>query len=74
MIENAEGDLAMQGTSAREGADALLARYPKANIRAFTATGQESGRLTEADALIAYLQSLGTAIDFKLYDDKANIR
>jgi cytochrome c oxidase cbb3-type subunit 2 len=74
MIENAEGDLAMQGASAREGADALLARYPKANIRAFTATGQESGRLTEADALIAYLQSLGTAIDFKLYDDKANIR
>ena len=32
------------------------------------------GRLTEADALIAYLQSLGTAVDFKLYDDEANIR
>ena len=31
-------------------------------------------RLTEADALIAYLQSLGTEVDFKLYDDKANIR
>ena len=32
------------------------------------------GRVTEADALIAYLQMLGTLVDFKLYDDKANIR
>ena len=31
-------------------------------------------RVTEADALIAYLQMLGTLVDFKLYDDKANIR
>ena len=31
-------------------------------------------RITEADALIAYLQMLGTQVDFKLYDDKANIR
>ena len=31
-------------------------------------------RITEADALIAYLQVLGTLVDFKLYDDKANIR
>ena len=52
----------------------LLQRYPKANIRAFTATGAASGKLTEADALIAYLQSLGTEVDFKLYDDKANVR
>ena len=32
------------------------------------------GQITEADALIAYLQMLGTLVDFKLYDDKANIR
>ncbi len=31
-------------------------------------------RITEADALIAYLQLLGTLVDFKLYNDKANIR
>ena len=31
-------------------------------------------RVTEADALIAYLQMLGTLVDFKLYDDKANVR
>lgn len=30
--------------------------------------------VTEADALIAYLQMLGTLVDFKLYDDEANIR
>jgi cytochrome c oxidase cbb3-type subunit II len=34
----------------------------------------DKGRLTKADALITYLQRLGTQIDFKLYDDKANIR
>ena len=56
-----------------DDADALLARYPKANVRAFAGTGRRPA-VTEADALIAYLQSLGTAVDFKLYDDKANIR
>ena len=30
--------------------------------------------ITEEDALIAYLQHLGVSVDFKLYDDKANIR
>jgi cytochrome c oxidase cbb3-type subunit 2 len=30
--------------------------------------------VTEEDALIAYLQHLGVSVDFKLYDDKANIR
>ncbi len=30
--------------------------------------------ITEADALIAYLQMMGTQVDFNMYDDKANIR
>ena len=30
--------------------------------------------LTEMDALVAYLQMLGTQVNFKLYDNKANIR
>ena len=30
--------------------------------------------VTESDALISYLQMLGTQVDFKLYDNKANIR
>jgi cytochrome c oxidase cbb3-type subunit 2 len=32
------------------------------------------GGVTEEDALVAYLQHLGVSVDFKLYDDKANIR
>jgi cytochrome c oxidase cbb3-type subunit 2 len=46
-------------------------RYPKARLRKFDASHRE---ITEADALIAYLQMLGTLVDFKLYDNKANLR
>ena len=46
-------------------------RYPKAQARDFDGN---PAHVTEADALIAYLQMLGTLVDFKLYDDKANIR
>ncbi len=74
MIKNARRDAVTQGTLDAADSEALLARYPKANIRDFTGTVTASGRLTEADALIAYLQSLGTAVDFNLYDDSANIR
>ena len=49
----------------------LVKRYPKAQARDYDSN---PGRITEADALIAYLQVLGTLVDFKLYDDKANIR
>jgi cytochrome c oxidase cbb3-type subunit II len=34
----------------------------------------KSGAVTEMDALVAYLQMLGTLVDFKLYDDKADLR
>ncbi|HZP21752.1 MAG TPA: cytochrome-c oxidase, cbb3-type subunit II [Bauldia sp.] len=74
MIANALADAVTQGTQDAPDAAKLLDRYPKANVRAFTETDRATGRLTEADALIAYLQSLGTAVDFKLYDDKANVR
>ena len=48
----------------------MVKRYPKAIVRDLS--GQPE--ITEADALIAYLQQLGTHVDFKLYDDAANIR
>ena len=70
-IVAAAADVRDQDTDDSPNADALLGRYPKANIRDFDAS---PGRVTEADALIAYLQMLGTQVDFKLYDDKANIR
>jgi cytochrome c oxidase cbb3-type subunit 2 len=71
MIDKARDDLIVQGTIENPGTAGFQTRYPKAIVRDL---GADKGHLTEADALIAYLQRLGTQIDFKLYDDKANIR
>jgi cytochrome c oxidase cbb3-type subunit 2 len=71
MIARAASDLEAQATPDHPGASALEARYPKVEIRDFDGN---AGRVSEADALIAYLQVLGTLVDFKIYDDKANIR
>ncbi|ACE98581.1 cytochrome-c oxidase, cbb3-type subunit II [Rhodopseudomonas palustris] len=56
-----------------EGAAAadLQKRYPKAVVRNFDG---QPGDPTELDALVSYLQMLGTLVDFKLYDEKANLR
>ena len=71
MIANAAAYVRAQATADSPDAAALTKRYPKAQARNF---GGDPGRITEADAMIAYLQMLGTLVDFKLYDDKANIR
>jgi cytochrome c oxidase cbb3-type subunit 2 len=71
MIANAAADVRAQASADSPDAAALIKRYPKAQARNF---GGNPDRITEADALIAYLQMLGTLVDFKLYDDKANIR
>jgi cytochrome c oxidase cbb3-type subunit 2 len=71
MLASALADARTQATTDAPGAAALMRRYPKAQARNF---GGNAGRITEADALIAYLQMLGTLVDFKLYDDKANVR
>ena len=70
MIASAKADVKTQASPDPDAAD-LVKRYPKALARDFDGN---AARITEADALIAYLQSLGTLVDFKLYDDKANIR
>jgi cytochrome c oxidase cbb3-type subunit II len=70
MIENAVTDVRTQATTDADVAD-LEKRYGKAQARDFDGN---PGRITEADALIAYLQLLGTQVNFKLYDGKANIR
>jgi cytochrome c oxidase cbb3-type subunit 2 len=69
MIANAQADARAQASA--EASDELLKRYPKAQARDYDG---KPDRLSEADALIAYLQMLGTLVDFKLYDDKANVR
>jgi cytochrome c oxidase cbb3-type subunit 2 len=71
MIAHATADVVTQATADSPDAADLVKRYPKANARDFDG---DPHRITEADALIAYLQMLGTEVDFKLYDDKANIR
>ena len=71
MIANAAADLRAQATPDDPKAADLVKRYPKAQARDFDG---DPTRITEADAMIAYLQMLGTLVDFKLYDDKANIR
>jgi cytochrome c oxidase cbb3-type subunit 2 len=71
MIANAQADLVAQAINDSPAAADLAKRYPKVNARDFDGN---PAHVTEADALIAYLQMLGTGVDFKLYDDKANIR
>ncbi len=70
-IENAVADLKAQATPDDPGIEALQKRYPKAIARDFDGN---PARISELDALVAYLQMLGTLVDFKLYDEKANLR
>jgi len=70
-IANAAADLKAQTDPDGTGAGAFAKRYPKAVIRNFDG---KAGNPTEMDALIAYLQMLGTLVDFKLYNEKANLR
>ena len=63
MIENARADFLAQADPEAD-TEALLERYPGAQTRNFD--GQEA--LTEMDALIAYLQVLGTMVDFSTFE------
>ncbi len=67
MIANALGDVHAQVDPDHDGVEDLLARYPKAVVRNFD--GQPE--ITELDALIAYLQMLGTLVDFSAYEAEA---
>jgi len=66
MIANARADLQAQASA--DGGAGFSARYPNAVARDFDG---DPKRVTELDALIAYLQMLGTLVDFNLYDPKA---
>jgi cytochrome c oxidase cbb3-type subunit 2 len=65
MIANAVADARTQVDPEADELDAFLARYPKAQVRDFDG---DPSRLTELDALIAYMQMLGTLVDFSTYD------
>ena len=70
-VANVAADVKAQANPDDKGVDAMLKRYPKAVARDFDGN---PAKVTEMDALVAYLQVLGTLVDFKLYDDKANLR
>lgn len=70
MIENGVADLAAQADPNAD-TSALLERYPKAKVGDFDGN---PAQLTEMDALIAYLQMLGTLVDFSTYDDATGYR
>ena len=70
MIANADADFAAQANPDAD-TSGLVGRYPKA------VTGDFDGDpkvVSEMDALIAYLQMLGTLVDFSKYDETSGYR
>lgn len=70
MIASAEADMKAQADPNAD-TSGLLARYPKAKIGDFDGN---PAALTEMDALVAYLQMLGTLVDFSTYDPATGYR
>ena len=70
MIENALADLEAQADPDAD-TDGLEERYAKISIRDFD--GNPS-MVSEMDALVAYLQMLGTLVDLKAYQQNENLR
>jgi cytochrome c oxidase cbb3-type subunit II len=66
MVASAKADIVAQISPDTEQATALVERYPKAQVRKFD--GTDAPEPTELDALIAYLQMLGTLVDFTDFD------
>ena len=66
MIANAALDIGRQVNPDAKGAADFLKRYPKAQQRPFSGNPLEA---SELDAVIAYLQMLGTLVDFAKYDE-----
>jgi cytochrome c oxidase cbb3-type subunit 2 len=71
MLTNAAADLTTQLDPFASDLDGFMARYPKAVARDFDG---DPSKVTEMDAVIAYLQMLGTLVDFSTYEAEANLR
>jgi cytochrome c oxidase cbb3-type subunit II len=70
MVAQASIDLKAQADPNAD-TSGLLERYPKAKVGDFDG---DPATLTEMDALVAYLQMLGTLVDFSTYDDTTGYR
>ncbi len=71
MFEAAYVDLMAQSDPDAEGVDELMARYPKAVVADFDGN---PAFVSELDAMVAYLQMLGTLVDFDSYQPEENLR
>jgi cytochrome c oxidase cbb3-type subunit 2 len=70
-IREAKADLQAQANADSGDTNALLARYPKAVVGDFDGNPE---RITEMDAVVAYLQMLGTLVDFTTYKPEFDYR
>ena len=70
-VANALADIVVQANGENGDVDAFLARYPKAAIGDFDG---DPDKITELDALIAYLQILGRMVDFTSYKPEMSNR
>jgi cytochrome c oxidase cbb3-type subunit 2 len=71
MLGAAQADMVAQASDTGDGAEDLARRYPKAQVRDFDG---QPGKLTEMDALVAYLQMLGTLVDFSTFKAETESR
>ena len=69
-IAKADEDLQTQADPNADGTD-LARRYPKAQSRDYDG---DPSKVTEMDALVAYLQMLGTQVDFKAGAPQEQVR
>jgi len=69
-IAQADADLALQATAGGDAIE-LNKRYPKSQVRDFDGN---PNRLTEMDALVAYLQMLGTLVDVRAVEAQEQAR
>jgi len=72
MIDSAQADLEAQADPFSAGGTGLKARYGEATLQRDFDGDPE--KVSEMDALIAYLQMLGTLVDFKTYKAEENLR
>ena len=71
MIASAQMDLYAQLDPDSDDLEGLQERYPGAKARNYDG---KPGEPTEMDALIAYLQVIGTMVDFSTYNAEENLR
>ncbi len=71
MIANAAKDLKAQASVESEDLEGLQKRYAKVNARDFDGNPRV---ISEMDALVAYLQMLGTLVNFDAYKAEDNLR